>query len=62
MPGLLDKAVSRIKAGGKSAKSAYPIAVAALQKSGSLKKGSIKPTAKGVKRNQMTRNERAASR
>lgn len=62
MPGLLDKAVNRLKASGKPASSAYPIAVAALQKSDSLKKGSLKPTAKGVKRNQMTRKERAASR
>ena len=62
MPGLLDKAVKAVKASGASTKSAYPIAVAALQKSGSLKPGSLKPTAKGVKRNQMTRKERAASR
>jgi len=62
MPGLLDKAVDRIAGKGVKKSAAYPIAVAALQKSGSLKPGSLKPTAKGVKRNQMTRKERAASR
>ena len=60
MPGLLDKAVNRGKGVKKSA--AWPIAVAALQKSGSLKPGSLKPTAKGVARNKMTQKQHAASR
>ena len=62
MPGLLDKAVSRIASRGVPAKSAWPIAVASLQKAGDLKAGSVKPTAKGTKRNQMTRKQREASR
>lgn len=59
--GLLDKAVAKIapKAG---AKAAWPIAVSALQKSGSLAKGSLKPTAKGVARNKMSAAKRAATR
>jgi hypothetical protein len=60
--GLLDKAVDRIISRGVKKSSAYPIAVAALQKSGSLKQGTVKPTAKGVKRNQMSRKEREATR
>ena len=62
MPGLLDKAVSRIAARGVPTKSAWPIAVASLQKAGDLKAGSVKPTAKGAKRNQMTRQQREATR
>lgn len=61
MPGLLDKAVSRIAARGASAKSAWPIAVASLQKAGDLKKGSVKATAKGTARNQMSRAQRQAN-
>lgn len=55
MPGLLDKAVKRIASRGVPAKSAWPIAVASLQKAGDLKPGSVKPTAKGVARNKMSR-------
>jgi hypothetical protein len=62
MPGLLDKAVDRLTAAGKPASSAWPIAVSALQKSGSLKPGSLKATAKGKKRNAMTPAQRAATR
>lgn len=62
MPGLLDKAVERISSRGVKKSSAYPIAVAALQKSGSLKQGSVKPTKQGVARNKMTPAQREASR
>ena len=63
MPGskptsLLDKAVARIQSRGVKKSSAYPMAVASLQKAGDLKKGTLKPTAKGVARNQMTRAQR----
>jgi hypothetical protein len=60
MPGLLDKAVDRIKGRGVKASSAWPIAVASLQKAGDLKRGSVKATAKGAARNQMTRAQRQA--
>jgi hypothetical protein len=62
VPKILDAAVSRIKARGASNKSAYPIAVAALQKAGDLKRGTLKPTAKGVKRGAMSQKQRAATR
>ena len=62
MPAILDKAVKRISARGVKQSSAYPIAVAALQKSGSLKAGSTKATPKGVKRAQMTVKQREATR
>ncbi len=58
MPGLLDKAVSRIAARGVPTKSAWPIAVASLQKAGDLKSGSVKPTAKGTARGKMTQKQR----
>jgi hypothetical protein len=60
MPGLLDKAVNRIKGRGVATKAAWPIAVASLQKAGDLKSGSVKPTAKGSARNAMTRAQRQA--
>lgn len=58
MPKILDEAVKQIKKQGRSTSSAYAIATAALQKSGSLKAGSNKPTAKGVKRGAMTQAQR----
>ena len=48
MPDILDKAVQKIRASGVKASSAYPIAVASLQKAGDLKKGSLAATAKGI--------------
>ena len=60
MPGLLDKAVNRIKGRGVPTKNAWPMAVASLQKAGDLKPGSVKATPKGVARNQMTRAQRQA--
>jgi hypothetical protein len=62
MPKILDRAVSRIKARGVKESSAYPIAVASLQKTGDLKKGSLAATAKGTKRGAMTAKQRAATR
>jgi hypothetical protein len=58
MPKILDDAVRQIKRKGVSTSSAYAMATAALQKSGSLKKGSNKPTAKGVKRGAMSQAQR----
>ena len=62
MPGLLDKAVAKVKQTGQPTKAAWPIAVASLQKSGSLKPGSVTPTAKGVARGEMTPAQRAKTR
>jgi hypothetical protein len=62
MPAILDKAVSKIRARGVKESSAYPIAVASLQRAGDLKKGSLAATAKGTKRGAMTAKQRAATR
>jgi hypothetical protein len=61
MPKILEDAVSRIKARGASAKSAWPIAVSSMQKAGNIKPGSLKATAQGVARGQMTRAQREAN-
>ena len=60
VPGILDKAVSRIAARGVKKSSAYPIAVATLQRAGDLKKGTLAATAKGVARNKMSQAQRRA--
>lgn len=62
MPKILDRLVSQLEAKGKPKSNAYAIAVSALQKSGNLKPGSIEPTAKGIKRGNMTPAERAKDR
>jgi len=58
MPKILDEAVKQIKKKGHDTSSAYAIATAALQKSGSLKKGHNTPTKKGVARGAMTQTQR----
>jgi hypothetical protein len=60
MPKILDEAVKAIK---KSSPGVNPWAVATstLQKSGSLKKGSNKPTSKGIARGKMSRKQRHAN-
>jgi hypothetical protein len=60
MPRILDAAVKRIKAKGH-VDNPWAVATAALQKAGDLKKGSNKPTAKGVSRGKMTRAMRHKS-
>jgi hypothetical protein len=57
MPKILDDAVKAIR---KSSPGVNPWAVgtASLQQSGSLKKGSNKPTKKGIARGNMSRAER----
>jgi len=62
MPKILERLVSQLQAKGKSKSSAYAIATSVLQKSGNLKKGSQKPTAKGTKRGSMTPAQRAKDR
>jgi hypothetical protein len=62
MPKILERLVSQLQAKGKPRDAAYPIAVSALQKSGNLKPGSSKPTAKGVVRGNMTPEARAKDR
>ena len=62
MPDILDRLVSQLIKKGHSEKSAYAIATSQLQKSGNLKKGSTKATAKGKKRGKMTPAARAKDR
>jgi len=57
MPGLLDAAVQKIARSGTAA-NPWAAATSTLQKSGSLKKGSQKLTAKGRARSKMTPAQR----
>lgn len=62
MPKILDRLVSQLKAKGKSPSAAFAIATAVLQRSGNLKKGTTKETAKGKKRGKMSPSQRAKDR
>jgi hypothetical protein len=57
MPKILDAAVKQIKKTSPGV-NPYAAATASLQKAGELKKGTNQPTAKGVKRGNMTRAQR----
>lgn len=57
MPKILDRAVSKIKARG-GVDNPYAVAVAAMQKSGNLKQGTLKATKQGIKRGNMTEAQR----
>ena len=59
---LLDRLVNQLTSNGMSKSKAYAVAVSKLQKSGNLKKGSTKATAKGKKRGSMTPGQRAIDR
>jgi len=62
MPAILERLVSQLQAKGKSKSAAYAIATATLQRSGNLKKGTNKATAKGKRRGAMTPGQRAKDR
>ena len=62
MPAILDRLVKQLRAKGHSESSAYAIATKALQRSGNLKSGTQKTTAKGTRRGAMTPGERARDR
>jgi hypothetical protein len=57
MPKILDRAVTKIKARG-GVDNPYAVAVSAMQKSGNLKKGTLKATKQGVRRGNMTEAQR----
>jgi hypothetical protein len=59
---ILTRLVGQLKANGMGAAQANAVAISQLQKSGNLKKGSVEPTAKGIKRGNMTPAERAKDR
>jgi hypothetical protein len=59
MPKILDEAVKKVSAKG-GVDNPWAVATAALQKSGSLKAGTLEPTKQGVSRGQMTSAQREA--
>lgn len=62
MPKILDRAVRQLQAKGKDKSTAYAIATSTLQKTGSMKEGTQKLTAKGKKRQAMGAAGRAKDR
>jgi hypothetical protein len=62
MPKILERLVSQLTANGMDKAKAYAVATKKLQDSGNLKKGSTEPTAKGIRRGNMTPAERAKDR
>jgi hypothetical protein len=59
LPAIMETAVKRIKQSSPGV-NPYAVASSALQKSGSLKQGTNKPTKKGIARGKMTRGQRHA--
>jgi hypothetical protein len=62
MPKILERLARQLQAKGHSKSSSFAIGTKALQKSGNLKPGTATPTAKGVKRGNMTPEQRARTR
>ena len=62
MPKILDRLVKQLRGKGFNKSSSYAIATSQLQKSGNLKKGTNKATAKGKARGKMTPGQRAKDR
>lgn len=62
MPKILDRLVKQLRAKGHSKSAAFAIATKSLQRSGNLKKGTKKATAKGRRRGGLTPAQRAKSR
>ena len=62
MPSILTRLIKQLNAKGYKDQAARAIAISSLQKSGNLKKGSTKPTAKGKKRGAMSPGARAKDR
>ena len=59
---IQQRLVRQLKAKGIDKKGSYAISTAALQKSGNLKKGTNKPTKKGISRGNMSPSLRAKTR
>jgi hypothetical protein len=62
MPPILDRLIHQLKAKGHNDEAAHSIAVAALQRSGNLKRGTEEATPKGIKRGKMSPGQRAIDR
>ena len=60
MPKILDRVVRQLRAKGVA--DPYAVGVAAMQKAGNLKKGSLEATKQGVRRGNMTPDQRAKAR
>lgn len=60
MPKILDRVVSQLKAKGVA--NPYAVGVSAMQKAGNLKQGTLKATKQGVRRGEMTPDQREKAR
>ena len=60
MPKILDRVVRQLKAKGVA--NPYAVGVAAMQKAGNLKKGTVEATKQGIRRGAMTPEARAKAR
>ena len=60
MPKILDRVVRQLAAKGVA--DPYAVGVSAMQKAGNLKKGSLEATKQGIKRGNMTPDQRAKAR
>jgi len=61
MPKILDRVVKQLKAKG-DVNNPWAVGVAAMQKAGNLKKGTLQATKQGVRRGNMTPAQREKSR
>jgi len=61
MPKILDRVVKQLKAKG-DVNNPWAVGVAAMQKAGNLKKGTVQATKQGVRRGNMTPAQREKSR
>jgi hypothetical protein len=60
MPKILDRVVRQLKAKGVA--DPYAVGVSAMQKAGNLKKGTLQATKQGVRRGNMTPDQRDKAR
>jgi hypothetical protein len=61
MPKILDRLVKQLKAKG-NVDNPYAVAVSAMQRAGNLKKGTLQATKQGIRRGNMTPEQREKSR
>ena len=60
MPKILDRVVRQLRAKGVA--DPYAVGVSAMQKAGNLKKGTLQATKQGVRRGNMTPDQREKAR
>lgn len=60
MPKILDRVVSQLK--GKGVANPYAVGVSAMQKAGNLKPGTVQATKQGIRRGNMTPEQREKAR